>query len=234
CHFCGKIDIGGFWYKCLQCTNCDRCSSCMSSPKAWASHDPSHRFFPIQTNNDLSHYWIVKHDMEKTWQPPYVHLGVTCSGCQTPNIRGARHRCLMCDDYELCRDCASDPEKRMQHNPKHPLFPIKSPLDKSVYDEARRQVNDHAEARMTRLVVNRARTSIEHHDVTCMGCAQTPLLGVRYRCMVCLDYDLCSQCHSDPVFRDNHPLDHAFFPIPDPRFVTAYDDALDRLSRLGH
>ena len=51
--------------------------------------------------------------------------------------------------------------------------------------------------------------------------------------MVLLEYSLCDQCVSDPVLRSQHPLNHAFFPIPDPRFTTAYDDAVDRIARLG-
>ena len=49
-----------------------------------------------------------------------------------------------------------------------------------------------------------------------------------------VDFDFCSQCVSDPVLRGQHQLHHAFFPIPDPRFTTAYDDAVDRLARIGH
>ena len=51
--------------------------------------------------------------------------------------------------------------------------------------------------------------------------------------MMVPEYDLCGQCVSDPVLRGQHELTHAFFPIPDPRFLTAYDDAMDRIARMG-
>ena len=138
CHFCGKVDSpGGCWYKCLQCPSepctlphdqaradsarhrhrarcagCDRCSMCMSSPNAWASHDPMHHFFPIQAASDLSHYWIVKHALDKRWDAgpssaaAILHHGVACAGCRAPTIRGARHKCLLCDGAQCgSRSC---------------------------------------------------------------------------------------------------------------------------------
>ena len=33
-----------------------------------------------------------------------------------------------------------------------------------------------------------------HVGVTCDGCQALPLTGVRYKCMVCPDYDLCTVC----------------------------------------
>ena len=85
-------------------------------------------------------------------------------------------------DYDLCTECASEPAVRQQHDARHSLFPIKSPYDRAAYDAARRHALERAETRALRLA-NRA--SVGHLDVTCMGCAQTPLLGVRHRCTVC-------------------------------------------------
>ena len=84
-------------------------------------------------------------------------------------------------DYDLCTPCASDPAVRQTHDARHPLFPIKSPYDRAPYDAARRHTLDKLETR-PRLA---SRSSVEHLDVTCQGCAQTPLLGVRHRCAVC-------------------------------------------------
>jgi sequestosome 1 len=34
-----------------------------------------------------------------------VHYGVTCDGCDQQNITGARYKCVVCDDYDLCGTC---------------------------------------------------------------------------------------------------------------------------------
>ena len=34
-----------------------------------------------------------------------VHFGVVCDGCQSFPLRGVRHRCTQCPDYDLCQSC---------------------------------------------------------------------------------------------------------------------------------
>jgi hypothetical protein len=43
-----------------------------------------------------------------------------------------------------------------------------------------------------------------HSNIRCDGCGQFPLVGVRYKCTVCNDYDLCSACEA----KGQHPVDH--------------------------
>lgn len=44
----------------------------------------------------------------------------------------------------------------------------------------------------------------EWPDVSCDGCSMLPLLGQRYCCSTCGDYDLCSACQKKG---HEHPLD---------------------------
>jgi hypothetical protein len=43
-----------------------------------------------------------------------------------------------------------------------------------------------------------------HSDIQCDGCNQFPLVGVRYKCTVCPDYDLCASCEA----KNQHPAEH--------------------------
>mmetsp|Transcript_10030 Transcript_10030/g.11416 ORF Transcript_10030/g.11416 Transcript_10030/m.11416 type:complete len:113 (+) Transcript_10030:948-1286(+) len=43
-----------------------------------------------------------------------------------------------------------------------------------------------------------------HRNVTCDNCQASPILGVRYRCVVCEDYDLCSKCECEDIHK--HPM----------------------------
>lgn len=46
-----------------------------------------------------------------------------------------------------------------------------------------------------------------HTNVICDGCGANPIIGVRYKCSVCKDFDYCEQCEE----KLDHP--HAFLKI---------------------
>ena len=45
-----------------------------------------------------------------------------------------------------------------------------------------------------------------HSNVTCDGCGASPIAGVRFKCMVCPDYDLCERCEAAALHDVSHPL----------------------------
>jgi len=59
-----------------------------------------------------------------------------------------------------------------------------------------------------------------HRGVLCDGCGVTPIRGIRYKCAVCPDYDLCAGCEGKNV----HP-DHALLKI---RALSASASAFER------
>jgi hypothetical protein len=44
----------------------------------------------------------------------------------------------------------------------------------------------------------------QHHRVCCDGCEINPIEGVRYKCSVCEDFDLCEKCEA--TMEHSHPL----------------------------
>merc|ERR1711963_593223 len=57
-------------------------------------------------------------------------------------------------------------------------------------------------------------SSAVHYGVTCDGCECKPIVGNRYKCVVCDDYDLCEACHA----ADKHP-GHNMMKITEPGYV---------------
>jgi len=57
------------------------------------------------------------------------------------------------------------------------------------------------------------RSEAVHENIKCDGCGQSPLLGARYKCTVCPDYDLCASCES----KNLHPASHALLKLKEPR-----------------
>ena len=48
-----------------------------------------------------------------------------------------------------------------------------------------------------------------HENVICDGCNSSPIIGDRYKCSVCADYDLCSACEA----AGKHPSSHTLLKI---------------------
>ena len=46
-----------------------------------------------------------------------------------------------------------------------------------------------------------------HKGIRCKKCLQMPIIGYRYKCSVCDDYDLCSKCEEENSRTGNHPHD---------------------------
>lgn len=66
-----------------------------------------------------------------------------------------------------------------------------------------------------------AKPAVVHPRVTCDGCGVHPMVGVRYKCTICHDFDFCEQCEATKP----HPhawikIDH---PSKAPKFLFAVD-----------
>lgn len=69
-------------------------------------------------------------------------------------------------------------------------------------------------------VLDSSPTGRRHLDTICEGCNESPIYGIRWKCMLCLNVDLCSSCYHG----DKHCLSHPFLRITTPhgvRFVKA-------------
>jgi len=47
---------------------------------------------------------------------------------------------------------------------------------------------------------------LRHVYVCCDGCKQDPVVGLRWRCLDCANYDLCTTCY----MTDIHDISHRF------------------------
>ncbi|CAG5094258.1 Oidioi.mRNA.OKI2018_I69.XSR.g13395.t1.cds [Oikopleura dioica] len=47
-----------------------------------------------------------------------------------------------------------------------------------------------------------------HESVSCDNCLQNNFEGIRYKCLICHDYDLCERCYSRSASTSNHRPDH--------------------------
>ncbi|OLL21925.1 ZZ-type zinc finger-containing protein [Neolecta irregularis DAH-3] len=71
------------------------------------------------------------------------------------------------------------------------------------------------------------REQVSHHHVLCDGpnCVEknTPIQGIRYKCSICPDLDLCSACEALGTHPDEHPLIKIKTPLAN-LIVTAFNE----------
>ncbi|THH31949.1 hypothetical protein EUX98_g2227 [Antrodiella citrinella] len=210
CDACQKRPITGVRFKCFQCTDYDLCRSCLSDPSVLEKHDVDHKFWPINEPDDLNTYRSVQSRLAEFQRP--VHDYIYCDGCDA-TIVGVRHKCLDCDDYDLCTYCLSDPEQRSMHSLMHSFFPITVPEDKTGYYRVRDMRNTlpsiHPEPSQEAAEFPRV-----HDNVRCDACSST-IIGMRHKCLDCPDYDLCQNCVNVGAKEAHNPF-HPFFEIEDP------------------
>lgn len=139
-----------------------------------------------------------------------------CDACLTP-IRGVRHKCLNCDNYDLCQTCR--PHSESLHRVGHGFKAIDKPI------ECRRQ-SSHSASKYSGLSLTSpraARNSV--HLATCDLCT-VAIVGIRHKCFQCPDYDLCQECL--PLAGIHHPS-HDFIPISFPGQISVKLDKTPHL-----
>mmetsp|Transcript_9785 Transcript_9785/g.16474 ORF Transcript_9785/g.16474 Transcript_9785/m.16474 type:complete len:99 (+) Transcript_9785:651-947(+) len=74
-------------------------------------------------------------------------------------------------------------------------------------------------------------SKVVHPRVACDGCNMDPILGVRYKCSVCKDFDFCQDCeekrqHSHPFLKIYNPnqAPRAMFTVIDEQLKDANAD----------
>ena len=118
-------------------------------------------------------------------EPIEIHYEYICDGCNMAPIKGTRYHCKQCPDYDLCEKCYK--ENKTNHG--HSFQPIKKEIIPEIKLKSLNKIDKHI-----------------HMNVTCDGCGVHPLVGVRYKCAVCPNFDFCENCEKKEALKHGHPL----------------------------
>jgi len=101
CDGCNVFPIVGIRYQCTVCNDFDLCEKCECS-----------NVHPVE-------HPLLKH--RQAASNVAIHHGVTCDGCNQSPIKGARFKCKICPDFDLCEDC----ESKDIHPADHPMYKLR-------------------------------------------------------------------------------------------------------------
>ncbi|SPN97478.1 related to ZZ type zinc finger domain protein [Cephalotrichum gorgonifer] len=181
CNSCVQERPEQHFLHCTTCEDFDLCTKCFAKDNH--GHHPKHAFVPAVPDAQVDDHISAKLGAGRN----QTHDAI-CDTCDK-FIRGIRHKCLDCPDWDYCNDCVS---KAASEHPGHRFAPIYEPLPEP----------------------SRFRNNSIHVGICCDGplCAANPVVtyitGVRYKCAVCPDTDLCAACEAHPSNSHNrtHPL----------------------------
>ncbi|GAB7341361.1 hypothetical protein MBLNU457_7621t1 [Dothideomycetes sp. NU457] len=166
---------------CTSCDDFDLCLTCHAQNKH--GHHPGHAFVLVVESPKLT---LVQQSLLPAGRNVRHHA--ICDGCNK-NIYGIRHKCFVCPDFDYCSDC--------------------------LRSKAAREHHGHRFAAIYESIPGPFASQVQHTGIFCDGeCAkqpehlQRPIVGDRYKCVVCHDTDFCANCEANPNNKHNatHPL----------------------------
>ncbi|KAJ2979790.1 hypothetical protein NUW58_g7111 [Xylaria curta] len=168
---------------CTSCDDYDLCKTCFA--KNQHGHHPKHGFTAAVKGTVLSQQVSSRLAPGRN----VLHNAI-CDGCDK-YVRGIRHKCLDCPDWDYCSDCVKD-AGFIHAN--HRFVAIYEPLADRPF---------------------RTSSRATHYGISCDGplCSTRAsgskyIVGERYKCAVCHDTDFCANCEASPANTHNktHPL----------------------------
>jgi len=135
-----------------------------------------------------------------------THYGVTCDGCNQNPIVGIRYKCDKCNNFDFCEKCY----QQGNHDKSHTFKVIQYPARRCRRNPCHFQPGSNV-----------------HFGISCDGCDQYPLVGIRYKCEQCGDFDFCEKCYQ----QGNHDKSHTFKVISKP--VSAFYSYCEKEGEQG-
>ena len=128
-----------------------------------------------------------------------VHYAVTCDGCQTAPIIGKRYKCEICPNFDFCEKCFEKEKENHKHS-------FKLVEKNNFFQNFLKQLER---------IRNRDGKPV-HHGYICDGCNKGPIIGNRFKCTVCDDFDFCEACEEKFKDQHKHPFLKIYKPDMDP------------------
>ena len=107
-----------------------------------------------------------------------IHPFVTCDGCKMNPIKGKRYICKNKPGLDFCEKCFLDKQKTQ--GLKLEPFDTQNAIKEVILKASSNRINKEGK--------------IIHRMVSCDGCGMCPIIGERFKCTVCPNFDYYSNC----------------------------------------
>ena len=215
CDGCGAYPICGIRYKCAICPNFDFCEKCEEKFHKEHSHpmlqisNPKQRLFQIKCN--LREKFKMDNNNE---QVDIIHDGISCDGCGCECIVGNRYKCAVCQNFDYCEKCMKEHASEHDHpfikiyHPKMKLASIKIVIGEEcpTYDNSNSKKVKLPKQEEEEKKTPETEEKPIHKGITCDGCGISPIVGCRYKCAVCQNFDFCEVCEEKHSEEHQHPF----------------------------
>ncbi|UJR14449.1 hypothetical protein I4U23_001446 [Adineta vaga] len=130
---------------------------------------------------------------------------VQCTACGCSPIRTDRYKCLHCEKINLCARCFERRRESNHHKSGHAFVHFKTPGE--IFG---RTVTD---ADITLSKLQEFHKNDVHDSISCDGCDIVPIIGLRFKCDTCPNYNLCQRCLARDIISKKHESTHPLIVI---------------------
>ena len=166
------------------------------SEKKEKSETPKEKISPKKTVLKTKKVVKLRGKKKEQKEQKEVHTFVTCDGCKMNPLVGKRYKCECCPNFDFCEKCYKNKKEAHGHSFKQVSTDI---LLKQILDKFSPK-HENAEGKPI------------HHMYSCDGCGMSPIVGNRYKCSVCDNFDYCEKCEA--IYKNQH--NHQFLKVSKP------------------
>ena len=107
-----------------------------------------------------------------------IHPFATCDGCQMSPIIGKRYKCKDNPDLDFCEKCYKN--KTITHGLKLEAVNTEKIMKQIILKASANRINTEGKP--------------IHRMISCDGCGMNPIVGERFKCTVCHNFNYCKNC----------------------------------------
>jgi len=89
----------------------------------------------------------------------------------------------------------------------------------------------HRDVTLTKLI--KRFENVQHQNTCCDGCNTETIVGIRFKCDTCPNYDLCLKCMKDKVETNHHTANHPLVVIGENHLKQIEWDDIEIGEKLG-
>ena len=119
-----------------------------------------------------------------------VHPFVTCDGCQMSPIVGKRYKCKEDPNLDFCEKCFKNKSKTK--GKKFEVVDTQKIMKQIILKASANRINTEGKP--------------IHRMISCEGCGMNPIVGERFKCTVCHNFNYCKNCKDLYENMHSHPL----------------------------